>query len=254
MKLHCLGTAGYHPNDQRHTSCYFLPAAGLVFDAGTGIYRLPTLIETDHLDIVLSHAHLDHVVGLTFLLDILYQRPVEQVRIWGDPVKLEAIQTHLFNEHIFPVALPVSWCPLTPAATITVGLGGELSAFPLEHPGGSLGFRVDWGAETAVGERSFAYVSDTTGHPQAEYVERIHKVDLLLHECNFRDSAEEWAIKTGHSWTSLAAEIARTAEVGQLLLAHINPLETTDDPVDLAVARRLFNNATLAADNLVIEF
>ncbi len=78
MQLHCLGTAGYHPSDTRQTSCYFLARDGVVLDAGTGIYRLTPLIQTDTLDILLSHAHLDHVVGLTFLLDVFFQRPVKR--------------------------------------------------------------------------------------------------------------------------------------------------------------------------------
>ena len=97
MQLHCLGTAGYHPNEDRHTSCYFLPESGIVLDAGTGLFRLAELIETPTLDIVLSHAHLDHVAGLTFLLDVLYQRPVDRLRIWGEKEKLAAIEQHLFS-------------------------------------------------------------------------------------------------------------------------------------------------------------
>ena len=79
MRVEFLGTAGYHPNAQRHTSCTWLPVAApghaFVFDAGTGFYRL---IERDlpaHLHIFLSHAHLDHVSGLTYLLNVLWNRP-----------------------------------------------------------------------------------------------------------------------------------------------------------------------------------
>ena len=71
MRLHCLGTVGYHPNDARHTSCYCLPESGIVLDGGTGAFRLANLIETETLDVLLSHAHLDHTFGLTFLLDDL---------------------------------------------------------------------------------------------------------------------------------------------------------------------------------------
>ena len=70
MRIHCLGTAGSHPDDSRHTSCYFLPNRASCSMPGTGMYRLAELIETQTLDVLLSHAHLDHTFGLTFLLDV----------------------------------------------------------------------------------------------------------------------------------------------------------------------------------------
>lgn len=249
MKIHCLGTAGYHPSETRQTSCYFIPEAGLVLDAGTGFFRLPELIETDWLDIFLSHAHLDHVAGLTFLLDVLYQRPVEKVRIWGQSEKLQAIREHLFSEHIFPVPLDVQWCELAIGDEIDVAGGGRLTSFPLVHPGGSIGYRIGWGTE-----HSLAYVTDTTGEIEAEYVSIISKCGLLLHECNFRDDGEEWAIKTGHTWTSRAAEIALKADVDRLLLVHINPIEDDSDPVGIDAARKIFAATEIAYDGLVVEF
>ena len=33
MKLHLLGTTGYHPNARRHTACLMLPEQGIVLDA-----------------------------------------------------------------------------------------------------------------------------------------------------------------------------------------------------------------------------
>ena len=38
MKLHVLGSAGYHPNDYRQTICLMIPEIGVIFDAGTGFY------------------------------------------------------------------------------------------------------------------------------------------------------------------------------------------------------------------------
>ncbi len=56
MKLHCLGTAGYHPNDARHTSCYAIPDVNIVLDAGSGFYRIGGLLRSDTIHILLSHA------------------------------------------------------------------------------------------------------------------------------------------------------------------------------------------------------
>ena len=97
MKLVILGTVGYHPNDHRHTACLMIPELGVVFDAGTAAYRIRDYLTTDTLDIFLSHAHLDHVVGLTFLLDVLNGREMKHVAVHGEKEKLDAVEQHLFS-------------------------------------------------------------------------------------------------------------------------------------------------------------
>jgi ribonuclease BN (tRNA processing enzyme) len=252
MNITLLGTAGYHPNEQRHTACLMLPELGIVLDAGTAMFRVRDRICTSDLDIFLTHAHLDHIAGLTFLLDVLYQRAVHRVSVHAAPQSLSTIEEHLLAELLFPVKLPCDYRPLANEAGAPRGLpvagGGRVTWFPLKHPGGSLGFRFDWP------ERSFAYVTDTTADPTADYVEHIRGVDLLLHECTFRDGQEEFAERTGHSSASAVARVARAADVGRLVLLHFNPLEESDDPVGLAAIRAIFPATELGLDEMEIEF
>ncbi len=219
-----------------------------MLDAGSGLYRMLPLIETETLDIFLSHAHLDHIVGLTYLLGILHKRPVERLRIWGEPPKLAAVREHLFDPLIFPVPLEAEWCPLAAGDRVEVGCGGRLEAFPLTHPGGSLGFHVAW-----PNGRSLAYVSDTVGDPAADYVDRIRGCGLLVHECYFRDEHHDWATRTGHTWTTRAAQVAVAAEAERLLLIHMNPFEVGDDPVGIESAQKIFPHTTIAEDGMVLE-
>ncbi len=123
MKLVLLGTTGYHPNDERQTACYMLPELGIVLDAGTGMYRARDLLATPTLDIFLTHAHLDHIVGLTFLFDVLYDKSLERVTVHGAADKLKAVREHLLAEPIFPVALPCDYRPLE--APVALAGGGR---------------------------------------------------------------------------------------------------------------------------------
>jgi ribonuclease Z len=246
MKIVFLGTAGYHPNERRHTTCIFLPELGLAFDAGSSFFRITPHLCTRALDILLSHTHLDHVMGLTFLLDVLYQKKLDRVRVHAEQEKLEAIASHLFSEHLFPVSPPFEMIPLD--TTIETPCGGRVTHFPLDHPGGAVGYRLD------LPDRSMAYVSDTTARPDASYLEKIRGVDLLIHECNFRDGMEEAAQITGHSCTTPVAQAAKAAEVGRLVLTHINPLDESDDPVGLPAARAVFRNTDVAVDGMEVEF
>jgi ribonuclease BN (tRNA processing enzyme) len=249
MRLHCLGTVGYHPNDVRHTSCYYLPESGILLDAGTGAFRLAQLIETETLDVLLSHAHLDHTFGLTFLLDVLFQRPVEKLRIWGESAKIDAVKNHLFHELIFPAPLNAEWFSIDDRKEFEIN-GTKISWRPQEHPNGSVAYRLDW----ASGKR-LVYATDTTGDTSDEHTEWSRDADLLMHECYFRDSAEEWALKTGHSWTSRVAEVAAASKPKKLLLTHINPLEVSDDPVDIeSIRSRVPSEVLLATDGMSLDF
>ncbi len=246
MKIHLLGTTGYHPNRRRQTACFMMPEQGIVLDAGTGIFRARDLIAAPTLDIFLTHAHLDHVVGLTYLFDVLYQKKLDRVTVHADPEKLEAVRRHLLSPLIFPVALPCEYRALT--GPVSLLGGGRFTYFPLKHPGGSLGFRLDWPGH------SLAYVTDTTARVDANYVKLIRDVDLLIHECYFNDEHPELAEKTGHSCVTPVAEVARAANAKRLVLMHMNPLDETDDPIGISTARKIFPATEYAEDEQTYEF
>jgi len=246
MKLILLGTTGYHPNDRRQTACLMLPELGIVLDAGTAMYRVRDYLCTPQLDIFLTHAHLDHVVGITYLLDVVRDKDVRRVTVHAAADKLAAIQDHLLAEALFPVKLPCEFRPL--ATRVSLPSRGWLTHFPLVHPGGAIGFRLDWPT------RSMAYVTDTTAAADAPYVDAIRGVDLLVHECNFPDSLAALAGRTGHSVTSAVVDVAQKAGVGQLVLVHVDPCAEGADPLNLQHACSIFPRTILGRDLLEIEF
>jgi ribonuclease BN (tRNA processing enzyme) len=246
MKLIVLGSTGYHPNDLRQTACLMLPEIGVVLDAGTGMYRVGPLLCTPELHIFLTHAHLDHVFGLTFLFDVLGRDRGRRVVVHGEADKLAAVQQHLLSPLLFPVSLPCEYQALT--GPVELAQGGRLTYFALEHPGGVVGFRLDWP------DRSLAYVTDTVARPDAPYLDAIRDVDVLLHECYFPDSEQAMAELTGHSHTSAVAQVAQRAGVKRLYLLHLYPAAATLDPIGIDVARRIFPAAELCHDNMEIEF
>lgn len=247
MDVHLLGTAGYHPNENRHTACMMIPQAGVILDAGTGFFRVRDLIQTPDLHIFLSHCHLDHCVGLSFFIDVVFEKNVENIFVYGAAEKLEAIQQHLFSENLFPLQPDFHWTPLT-GEDVVLPLDGKLSSIELEHPGGSLGFRLDWP------DRSLAYITDTTARKNANYVPFIKEVDLLLHECHFPDGMEELAEKTGHSCLTAVAEVCSDAEVKNGVIVHLNPLAEGDPPLDLETVDSIYGNLTLGTDRMKVSF
>ncbi len=245
MQLILLGTAGYHPSDRRQTACLMLPEAGIVLDAGTGFYRVREHLRTTELDVFLTHAHLDHVVGLTYLFDVVRDTAVQRVTVHARDEKLAAIRQHLLAEALFPARPPCDYRPL--AARLPLAGGGTLAHFPVKHPGGAVGFRLEWPGH------SLAYVTDTTAAPDAAYEEAIRGVDLLVHECNFPDAHAELAASFGHSAASAVARLAQRAGVGQLVLVHFDPM-ADDEELILQQAGSIFPGTSLGRDGLVIEF
>jgi ribonuclease Z len=246
MRLILLGTTGYHPNERRQTLCLLLPECGVMLDAGTAVFRAGEYLTTPELDIFITHAHLDHVVGLSYLFSVNQAHPLKRITLHGLPENLRAVEEHLFAPALFPVRPPFETEPL--AESVALAGGGRLTHFPLKHRGGSLGYRLDWPGH------SMAYVTDTSAEVDADYVAKIRGGDLLVHECYCADARADWAAKTGHSHTTPVAQVARAAGVKKLVLVHFDPCTTAADPIGLATARAIFSETIVGEDRMELEF
>jgi ribonuclease Z len=219
VELQFLGTAGYHPTDTRQTNCIFLPHAApdaaFVLDAGTGMHRLVGEALPKRLHIFLSHAHLDHVAGLTFLLDVLYQQEAE-VTLHADEKTLDAVCNHLYNSPLFPL----KWQHATQVLGAEQEIEGvRVSTCELDHPGGSRAMRFDWSDG-----KSLAYVTDTVANER--YWSLIAGVQVLVHERNFKNGWEERAHASGHCTSAQALRAGMISDCKALFLTHFNPLES----------------------------
>ena len=207
----------------------------LVLDAGTGIRRLGTTIgpETARVDILLTHLHMDHILGLGFFAPLY--RPGLEVHIWGPPsptLDLRARLARYLSPPLFPVRLRDLPCRLTLHAVPWVAgvIGGiQLSAALVCHPGPTVGYRL---AEPATGA-SLAYLPD---HEPALGARRFPDapawtsgfalaagVDLLIHDAQY--TADEYPAHVGWGHSSLPQTIAfaTVAGVRRLVPFHHDP-------------------------------
>ena len=244
MQIVFLGSGGYFATERRQTACVMLPESGIVFDAGSGMYRLSQFLQTEQLDIFLSHGHLDHICGLTTLLVSQHISDLEQVNVHAQSHVLEAIQTHLFSGTVFPVIPRCEWLPLQSTTSLPNHFKIETISLTT-HPGGSIGFRC------TQEEISLAYITDTT--VDGTYENFIQGIDLLIHECYFHDDDAGWAEKTGHSYTTAVAELAARTGVKRLVLVHIDPTQTEKESLILDHARQIFPRTELATDMFELQ-
>lgn len=97
--------------------------------------------------------------------------------------------------------------------------------------------------------RSYAYCSDTAYLP--DICQQIHGVNLLYHEATYADDMIQNAEKYNHTTARQAGQIARQAEVRQLMLGHYSS-RYPDERVLLNEAKKEFSNTILSSEMMVV--
>ena len=102
---------------------------------------------------------------------------------------------------------------------------------------------------------SVVYCTDTVFSEAA--VELARGADLLIHESTFAHAEAEMAYQKQHSTSTMAAQTAAEAGVGQLALTHLSPRYVPGNSVTpndlLKEAQAIFPNTVLAKDFLSLE-
>lgn len=100
--------------------------------------------------------------------------------------------------------------------------------------------------------RSYAYCSDT--RYDVRIIPLVQHADLLYHESTFMSDMEQRAYETFHSTAAQAAQVAKTAEVGKLMLGHYSSRYKELEPL-LTEAKDVFGNTILSieGETLTIE-
>ena len=101
--------------------------------------------------------------------------------------------------------------------------------------------------EPAPRPKSYAYSADTAYN--TEIAEKVHGVDLLYHEATYLKDLEERAGKRFHCTTVQAADIAKRAEVKQLLIGHFSSKYDRLDDFEKE-AREVFPESFLALEGV----
>lgn len=91
--------------------------------------------------------------------------------------------------------------------------------------------------------RSYAYLTDTLCLP--EIADKIRGVDILYHEATFLTDKELEASRTYHASAPQAAQLAKDAKVGKLLLGHFSARYKELAPFE-EVSRKIFEESYIA--------
>jgi ribonuclease BN (tRNA processing enzyme) len=238
-----LGSGGWIPTMKRQTCCALLREDdhALLIDAGTGIQRLlerPELLEgIAVVDVVLTHFHLDHVVGLSYLPALPLPEPPT---IWASGQLLarsptRAILDRLLGPPFFsaPLASIVGAVHEIPGRSFEVGPFRIATRVQERHAEPTLALRVG---------DALTYCTDTA--PDPSNVPFAAGSRSLLHEAWY---AADTSDDGNHSAGGDAGRIARESQVECLILIHINPLLESDEQLAASVSKE-FKSAEVGVD------
>jgi ribonuclease BN (tRNA processing enzyme) len=228
FKIIALGSNGFIPTFNRHTISYMLVDDSdevIVLDAGTGMSRFlePQVLEImkskNRLNIILSHFHLDHTIGLSYLPTLW---PVKPIRVFAPSkpyIDFDAgdALNKLLNPPLF--SLPFENYPnkkdLIPVCEPELRINGYLFQFiKLNHPGGSMGIRI---------EDDICYITDT--FVNEEYVDFVSGCEYLLHEIWMTRAEAKNSAKgaSGHSILEDVIDLSVRAKVKNMIPIHLQP-------------------------------
>ena len=236
----------------------------LIIDAGSGIRRLgddllgrPGRQGGVAVDLLLSHTHLDHILGLPFFQP-LYRRDT-RVAVYGPAIspedRLEQVIGGQMSYRYFPVrqvelAAEIRYVDLREGA-YDLGDDIRLSATYLNHPLLCMGYRIEYRGRvlcTAFDTEPFRnlFVTDPAdprydemmaqeGEEEAQAAALRMKAfargaDLLIHDGQFTEQEyRAGRVGWGHSSVEHAVALAEASGSRRLALVHHDPMRTDDE-------------------------
>ncbi|TYO88898.1 MBL fold metallo-hydrolase [Oceanicella actignis] len=206
-------------------------------------------------EILLSHLHLDHVIGLPFFGP--FYTPGAQLRLhcgvvdsaWDLQDKLSRFAAPPFFP-VHPLQMEtVRYARFDPTRPFEL-CGMRITPGLSHHPGGCCAFRIEGpdGAIAIIGDHEH-------GDPEADarMAELARGADLLLYDGAYDDDDFARRRGWGHSTWQHGADFAREAGAGRALIYHHQP-EHSDDELDAIEARlrRRLPVAAMARQNMRI--
>jgi len=224
MNVKVLGSSGAELPG--YNSSAFLVDGKVLLDAGTIGTSLPENRQWAIRDILLTHAHLDHIKAIPFLADnIVIKHRQHSVTLFGTKVTLKTLRDHLLNDKLWPdfTRISASIEPVIKMKTIVPGKafsvhGYSVIAYPMNHTVSAVGYIIRDGFG-----RTLLYTGDTG--PTQQIWATSHHIHVMIIEVSFPNSLEELAIKTGHLTPDLLGiEIGKMKRMPEkILITHIKP-------------------------------
>ncbi|MGH8441615.1 MAG: MBL fold metallo-hydrolase [Nevskiaceae bacterium] len=224
MRIKVLGCSGGVGPGLRTTS--LLVNDEILIDAGTGVGDLSLQQMARVGDVFLTHAHLDHVAGLAFMADNLFDLVNRPVKVHATAETLAVLREHLFNWKLWPdfSKLPdeknplLTWHELTPGQRHSFN-GHTLHAFAVNHTVPTVGYALE-GAQGSFAFSGDCYASDELWAT----FNALPRLEKLMIEVAFTNDDAELAKVSRHFTPALlGSELKKLKQKPKLYLTHHKP-------------------------------
>lgn len=224
MDLRVLGCSGGVGIDLRTTT--LLIDSDILIDAGTGLgdLSLDEMAKIKH--IFVTHSHLDHITGIPLLVDTIFERISTPVVIHAQSETLNALQTHIFNNTIWPdfsrlpTEAPVLKYQLMEPGEVVDLDGRQFEMISVNHSVAGVGYRVQSDKGGA-----FAFSGDTTTNDTFwDALNKHDNLDMLIVEAAFTNADKELCRIAGHYCAELlGADIQKLNHKPNVYITHNKP-------------------------------
>ena len=209
-----------------YNSPAFLVDDAILLDAGTIGSYLSEKEQWKIRDIIITHAHLDHIKAIPFLADnIIIKNKRHSIKLFGIKETLSDLRKHLLNNKIWPdfTKISSSLDPVIKMNTIPAGRavkvnGHIITAYRVSHTVPAVGYVI-----SDKKGRSLLYTGDTG--PTEKIWKTPLNVNAVIVEVSFPNSMADLAIKTGHLTSKLLKkEIAKMKFLPErIFITHPKP-------------------------------
>ncbi|WP_045219255.1 3',5'-cyclic-nucleotide phosphodiesterase [Desulfonatronum thioautotrophicum] len=236
MHLHVLGCSGSDLPGYNLTS--FLINKTILLDAGSVTSSMPLASQAEIQEILITHAHLDHIKDILFLADNLIELVTRNehgaVRVRGLAPVLESIRTHLLNDTIWPdfTVLPtfsnpvLAYAPMDPGVWVDMA-GLRVVTIPVNHATAASGYLL---LDPASGGH-FAFTGDTgPTDPWWTFLNSLpFDLENLIIEASFPNAMEELALLSKHLTPKLLrAELDKLHARPKIYISHMKSTFSTE--------------------------
>jgi cAMP phosphodiesterase len=236
--------------------CSMLLGESVLLDAGSAS-MLSGQQQQEVEMVLLTHAHLDHVLELGFMIDATVTIRDEPLRVMGSKACLEIVQKHYMNDLIWPDFSHIK-TSIGPALVYEIiedrkwfKLPGEITAWaePVCHGSGARGFFFRSNTGTIL------YTGDTG--PTDSIWEKGSEMDdlkMIIAEISFPDQKTDVAIASNHLTPSLLEkELKKLNKPDVPVYAfHLKPWERHE--IEKDVARRFGGRIVILRRGDRLEF